>query len=401
MVLGSGTTDMDDPKAGNAGDGSADSTAADELSPLEERLVELGRDLESKFVEAGRLAQTHQDAGAPVILDDLMDSIFESFRPTIPYDRIGLAFLDDDRASVLTRWVRSDLPEIKLGVGYGELLIGSRLQEILDAGKSRILNDLAAHLKKNPQSRTTRLLLDEGMRSSLTFPLVMKEKPVGLVFFSSSEAETYSDQHCAAIQQCGSRLTRLIEKSRLYEELVDLNWQLGVARDALEYQSSHDTLTRLWSRAAILDIAQRELDRSRREGKSVAVMILDIDRFREINVAYGQQGGDAVLSGVAGRLAGALRSYEEVGRYSGEEFLLTLYACDERGVDTVSQRLRGLVSAVAIDTPMGEIPVTISLGSAVVAAANTVDLDVVIGLAEEALEKAKKEAPGSSIVVSI
>ncbi len=61
------------------------------------------------------------------------------------------------------------------------------------------------------------------------------------------------------------RLARLIEKSRLYENLVDLNWQLGVARDALEYQSTHDSLTRLWSRPAILDITQLELDRSRRE----------------------------------------------------------------------------------------------------------------------------------------
>jgi diguanylate cyclase (GGDEF)-like protein len=297
--------------------------------------------------------------------------------------------------------VRSELPEIKLAVGYSEPLLGSRLQEILDAGEPRILNDLAAHLKKNPRSRSTRLLVDEGTRSSLTFPLVMKEKPVGLLFFSSAKSNTYTEEHCDALRQCGSRLTRLIEKSRLYESLVDLNWQLGVARDALEYQSTHDTLTRLWSRSAILDITQRELDRSRREGKAIAVMLVDIDRFREINVAYGQQGGDAVLSGVARRLAGSLRSYEEVGRYGGKEFLLTLYACDERGVENVSQRLRALVSAAAIDTPMGEIPVTISLGAAVVGATHAADLDVVIDQAEKALEKAKKEAPGSSVILTI
>jgi diguanylate cyclase (GGDEF)-like protein len=393
---------MDDPKKENAGGASEDSEAADaDLSPLEELLVELGRDLESKFAEAGRLAQTHQDASAPVILNQLMDSIFDSFRPVIPYDRVSLALLGDDKTSVRTRWVRSELPEIKLDVGYSEPLLGSRLREILDAGEASILNDLADHLKRNPRSRSTRLLVDEGTRSSLTFPLAMREKPVGLIFFSSAKANTYTDEHCDALQQCGGRLTRLIEKSRLYEELVDLNWQLGVARDALEYQSTHDTLTRLWSRSAILDITQRELDRSRREGKSIAVMIVDIDRFREINVAYGQQGGDAVLSGVARRLAGSLRSYEEVGRYGGEEFLLTLYACDQRGVENVSERLRALVSAVVVETPMGEIPVTISLGAAVIGAAGAVDLDVVIGQAEKALDKAKKKAPGSSVILTV
>ena len=393
---------MDDPKEGKAGEASTDSLdSGNHLSELEEILVELGRDLESTFEEAGRLAQTHQDVSAPVILDELMDSVFDSFRPTIPYDRIGLALLDEKGASIRTRWVRSDLPEIKLEAGYSESLLGSSLQGVLDSNEPRMLNDLAAHLKQSPRSRSTRLLVDEGMRSSLTCPLVMKEKPVGIIFFSSSKTKTYTQEHCDLVQQGSGRLTRLVEKSRLYENLVELNWQLGIARDALEYQSTHDNLTRLWSRPAILDITQRELDRSRREGKPISVMIVDIDRFREINVAYGQQGGDAVLRGVASRLAGSLRSYEEVGRCGGEEFMLTLYACDERGAENVAGRLRALVSAAAIETPLGEIPVTISIGSAVVGVANTADLDAVIGRAEEALEKAKTDAPGSSVVVNI
>ncbi len=392
---------MDDSKERKAGEASTESQdSGNDLSELEEILVELGRDLENRFEEAGRLAQTHQNVTAPVILDELMDSVFDSFRPNIPYDRIGLALLDED-GSVRTRWVRSDLPEIRLEAGYSEPLLGSSLQGILESGEPRMLNDLAAHLKLNPRSLSTRLLVDEGMRASLTCPLVMKEKPVGLIFFSGAATKTYTQEHCDSVQQSSGRLARLIEKSRLYENLVDLNWQLGVARDALEYQSTHDSLTRLWSRPAILDITQLELDRSRREGKSITVMIVDIDRFREINVAYGQQGGDAVLRGVASRLSGSLRSYEEVGRCGGEEFLVTLYACDERGAETVSKRLRALVSAVAVDTPMGEIPVTISLGSAVVRPAHAADLDAVIGTAEKALEKAKQDAPGSSVIVNI
>lgn len=393
---------MDDPKEGRAGEASpGPQHSGDDLSELEEILVELGRDLENKFEAAGRLAQTHQDVTAPVILDELMNSVFDSFRPKLPYDRIGLALLDEGGPSMRTRWVRSDLPEIKLDVGYSDSLLGSSLQGILESGEPRTLNDLSAHLKQNPRSRATRLLVEEGMRSSLTCPLVIKEKPVGLIFFSSSETGTYTQEHCTAAQQCSARLTRLVEKSRLYENLVELNWQLGVARDALEYQSTHDNLTRLWSRPAILNITQLELDRSRREGKPIAVMIVDIDRFREINVAFGQQGGDAVLRGVANRLAHSLRSYEEVGRCGGEEFLLTLYACDRRGAENVSERLQALVSAAAIDTPLGEIPVTISVGTAVVGPGNTVDLDTVISRAERALEKAKKDAPGSSVIVDI
>ena len=87
---------MDDPKKGKAGEASTGSRdSGSDLSELEEIVVELGRDLENKFDEAGRLAQTHQDVAAPVILDALMDSVFDSFRPTIPYHRIGLALLDE------------------------------------------------------------------------------------------------------------------------------------------------------------------------------------------------------------------------------------------------------------------------------------------------------------------
>jgi diguanylate cyclase (GGDEF)-like protein len=393
---------MDDPKEGKAGEVPTGSqNPGSDLSELEEILVELGRDLEHQFEEAGRLAQMHQDVSAPVILDRLMDSVFDSFRGKVPYDRIGLALLEEGGSLVRTRWVRSNLPEIKLEFGYSESLLGSSLKGILESGEPRMLDDLAAYLKQHPRSPSTRLLVDEGMRSSLTCPLVIKEKPVGLIFFSSSETKTYTQEHCDSVQQCCGRLARLIEKSRLYENLVDLNWQLGVARDALEYQTTHDGLTRLWSRPAILNITQLEIDRSRREGKSIAVMIVDIDRFREINVAFGQRGGDAVLGGVANRLAGSLRSYEEVGRCGGKEFLLTLYACDQPGAENVSERLRAMISAVAIDTPLGEIPVTICVGSVIVGPGNTVDLDSVISKAEKALEKAKQDAPGSSVIVSI
>ena len=67
----------------------------------------------------------------------------------------------------------------------------------------------------------------------------------------------------------------------------------------------------------------------------------------------------------------------------------------------MSERLQSLVSAAAVDTPLGDMPATISIGSAVVGPAYAADLDAVISQAEGALEKAKTDAPGSSVIVSI
>ena len=96
------------------------------------------------------------------------------------------------------------------------------------------------------------------------------------------------------------------------------------AREALHHQATHDALTDLWNRSAILDVLQRELDRARREGTPLAVVLADIDHFKKINDTLGHLAGDLTLRDAAQRMAQNIRPYDFIGRYRGEELLIGL-----------------------------------------------------------------------------
>ncbi len=105
--------------------------------------------------------------------------------------------------------------------GYEAPLAGSTLQQIIDTGKPRIINDLEAYYRAKPQSENTDLILREGIRSSLTCPLIVQGVPVGFVFFSSLRKNTYSQVHVAFFQQIAAQLATIVEKGRLYSELAE------------------------------------------------------------------------------------------------------------------------------------------------------------------------------------
>ena len=106
--------------------------------------------------------------------------------------------------------------------------------------------------------------------------------------------------------------------------IIDLQRELVAAKDELREQATKDFLTRIWNRSSILDILQRELVRGGREKRGVGVVLADLDHFKEVNDTYGHFAGDAVLREFARRMQGSIRSYDAIGRYGGEEFLIVL-----------------------------------------------------------------------------
>ena len=355
---------------------------------LEEALVQLEQGVDRTFEAAGRRAQADHEAGSGLILEQVLDLIYDTFSPVIPYDRIGLAIVEDDGKIVRSRWARSEEDRVSTGIGYAAPLEDDVVRKILESGEPLIVNDLKSYLAEHPGSDPAQLLIEEGMQSSLACPLADEDRPIGLIVFSSDEADAYSEKHKSAFAHISSHVAAILERSRLYEHLIELNWQLRVARDALEYQATHDGLTRLWNRTAIMEVAERELQRAKRGEEPIAIVMADVDHFKQINDTYGHLVGDAVLQTVSDRLAAALRSYESVGRYGGEEFLVTLFACDAEGAARAMERMRAAVGTREIKTEKGNLSVTISLGAAA-SSDPEAGLDDLIRVADEALYEAK------------
>jgi len=134
------------------------------------------------------------------------------------------------------------------------------------------------------------------------------------------------------------------------------------AREALQFQAAHDSLTGLWSRGAILDQLAREIERATRERAVLSVIVGDLDHYKVVNDTYGHLCGDFVLRESAHRLVGLMRGYDAVGRYGGEEFLIVLPGYDAAKNPGRAQDLVDVLAARPFDSNGTEISVTCSFG---------------------------------------
>ncbi|MGE5326536.1 MAG: GAF domain-containing protein [Deltaproteobacteria bacterium] len=198
----------------------------DDVAALGSALAELGSTLEEQFEEINTLSKVTEKINSGLHLDDVLSFVFESFWPIVPYDRIGFALLEQNGTVVRTRWARSDAPIMKISRGYSAPLEGSSLKQIIETGQPRILNDLKQYLADHPSSESTHLIVKEGMRSSLTCPLIAAGKPIGFMFFSSMEPHTFKDIHIEIFLEIAGQLSMIVEKARLYEELHEVNNRL-------------------------------------------------------------------------------------------------------------------------------------------------------------------------------
>ena len=363
---------------------------AGEVSELGEALRALAETLKEQSEQSAMLATITQRVNEGLLIDEVLDQIYENFFSLIPYDRIGLALLEDGQTTVRAFWARSEATQIRLPLGFSAGLAGSSLEDIIRTGQPRILNDLTAYLKDHPDSDSTRRIVAEGMRSSLTCPLVVKNQPVGFLFFSSMERNTYSEAHQALFLQITDQLAMTLEKGRIHQELVEITKELREARDALETEATRDSLTGLWNRRSILELLKRDMARSERDEKPFAAIMIDVDHFKRVNDRIGHQGGDQVLIEVTNRVASTLRSADMLGRIGGEEFLIILYPADGQTAGDVMERARLACASSPVVVDSGEFDVTISLGAAVVEDFEDVDLAVVLKTADRALYRAKE-----------
>jgi two-component system cell cycle response regulator len=149
---------------------------------------------------------------------------------------------------------------------------------------------------------------------------------------------------------------------RTAQRILQLEDRLVEARETMRFKATHDHLTFLLNRGVIVDLLERELVRTNREHGCTVVMLGDLDHFKSVNDVHGHLVGDEVLREVARRLLGSARSYDFVGRYGGEEFLMVLNNCDTSHAMLRAEEVRKAVAGVPVQTARGPLPVTMSIG---------------------------------------
>lgn len=184
-------------------------------------------------------------------------------------------------------------------------------------------------------------------------------------------------------------LEELKARLRTGMRILDLEDRLVEAREQMRFQATHDALTSLWNRGMIMELLGRELARSTREGKSVTILLGDLDHFKQVNDTYGHRAGDEVLKETARRLLASVRSYDFVGRYGGEEFLVALNNCDPAFSLARAEEIRKAIARTPVQTSRGPIPITMSLGLLLSQEWGSGPVEELVHEADEALYAAK------------
>ena len=188
-------------------------------------------------------------------------------------------------------------------------------------------------------------------------------------------------------------------KSKELMARVNKELQVQHLQKELKLLASTDPMTKLYNRRYFSKISEHALELSKRKKLSLSIIILDIDKFKNINDTYGHQVGDDVIITLANKLIKNQRKSDIVCRYGGEEFVLLLQNTSKDTAVLIAQKIRKEIESLKIMLPTNEdLTFTISLGVSSVDIKNDNNIESALKLADDALYEAKNN--GRNMVCS-
>lgn len=199
-------------------------------------------------------------------------------------------------------------------------------------------------------------------------------------------------QVSAAEVQALRDLGELAQREFLTAELCDAQAQIISKLDMARRNAMIDPLTRIWNRGAAEQLLVVAMEQAEQEDSGLAVCMLDVDRFKEINDGSGHQTGDQVLRKVAASLVSNVRDGDAVCRYGGDEFLVILQRISQEEAEWITRRIRERLAEFPFRTRNSQLVVSISAGMAWRAPGRHLSAERLVELADQALYRAKQAA---------
>jgi diguanylate cyclase (GGDEF)-like protein len=278
-------------------------------------------------------------------------------------------------------------------LGLGRLyLVQGRLDEA-DASLKAALTIGEVNEMANDQAECHRLLAEVAERRGQLAEALIQYKQYHQLKETTTGEETARRLAILKVAHQSESAMRDAEIYRLRN--IELQHEIEERKrmeSLLHNMAMLDPLTNLYNRRQFYSLAKSEIERAKRYGHALSVLMIDLDHFKKINDQYGHLAGDQVLITVAQTIKAGLRENDVVGRYGGEEFVALLPETTADQAYEVSERIRRAVSETRFETSTGTASVTMSIGVADWSAemANTgSDLDLLLGRADRALYCAK------------
>jgi len=175
------------------------------------------------------------------------------------------------------------------------------------------------------------------------------------------------------------------------QRIIELEHHNRKLRDRLEKLARQDSLTGFLNKKNIELRLQEELSRSQRDHRPLASILIDIDKFKQINDTYGHHVGDQVLVEISSRLKKNIRGHDQIGRYGGDEILIIAWDADSCTLKKITERLRKAISGIPFKTDAGPLDISISLGGITSEYKADMTAEELIKLSDQALYQAKSK----------
>jgi len=297
---------------------------------------------EQAELEQRSLSEALRDTAAvltsTINIDEVMDRILDNVGRVVPHDASNIVLIETE----MIRIARVKDPEHlalaevtqRLHLTLNDL---PPLKRIVDTGKPLVISDT----RQDPlwAARPT----TAWIRSYVGAPIRVKGEIIGFLNLDSATPGFFNQVHAEQLQAFADQAAVAIQNAKMFIT---------------------DPLTNVYNRRGLFELGQMELERTRRFGRPMSALFLDIDHFGDFNNTYGHIVGDLVLSNVAERCRSGVRSVDVVGRYGGEEFVILLLETAILDAALIAERLRTRIEMAQIPTEAGSLSVTISIGVA-------------------------------------
>jgi diguanylate cyclase (GGDEF)-like protein len=212
------------------------------------------------------------------------------------------------------------------------------------------------------------------IRSLISAPVMIRGQVAGVINILSANPGVFTPSHAERLMVFAGQAAVAIENAQLFEQAY--------------YLSVTDPLTELTNRRHFFEVARFEFERTHRYPRTLSVMVIDIDHFKNINDTHGHAVGDVALREVAARIKRSVRTVDIVARYGGEEFIVLMPETGLQEASQVAERVRSSVANRPIVEDIASVTATLSIGVAEMDE-NSKNIDQLIVYADKALYEAK------------
>ncbi|WP_461207436.1 diguanylate cyclase [Clostridium sp. DL1XJH146] len=355
------------------------------------------RELQEAYNNITVISQISKNIISTKKLEEIYEDIYIRIDSLMKVDVLGIGIYDDKNKKINNKYFREN------NIRLEEKIIDANNKNSLTAWcvrnkKEVFINDYNKELSKYLDNKTN-IYKDEKIKSIIIYPLIIEQEVLGIITVQSSTINAYTKNCLDMITVLSSYISIAIDNATKSEKLSLEIAERKIAQEELEeanYKllnlSQSDGLTGIPNRRRFDEYSADIWAMSQRNKASVAIIIIDIDKFKEFNDNYGHLNGDKVIKFVARTLEYTIkRSTDLLARFGGDEFVVILPNTDKQGATVIARRMIKEIKKLNLEHKYSSVSnrVTISMGISSCIPSHNISMEKLLDYADKALYEAK------------